>query len=96
MGSDPAGFVASSCTHRSLSQSQRALIAAGFLTYEKEQARLRLSASGGDRKSGVETFPDPIADAGRARDKAGERMHVSGRTVDEAAKVIASAVPAGL
>jgi hypothetical protein len=41
----------------------------------------------------VETFPQAVDDAGKARDKAGERMNVSGRTVDDAAKVIASAVP---
>ncbi len=39
----------------------------------------------------VETFPP--GEEGKARDKAGERMHVSGRTVDDAAKVIAKAVP---
>jgi hypothetical protein len=66
----------------------RALIAAGFLAYEKDQARLRQGA----RTDIKETFPE----SGQARDKAGERMHVSGRTVDEAAKVIASAVPADL
>ena len=48
-------------------------------------------AIGGAGK-GTETFPDP-SNAGEARDKAGERMHVSGRTVDDAAKVMAKAVP---
>lgn len=58
--------------HRSMNPSQRALVAAGFLEYEREQAKTRQSASGGDRKSGVESFPPPIDDAGKARDKAGE------------------------
>jgi len=52
---------------------QRALIAAGFLAYEREQAKARQVASGGDRKSVVESLPQPIDDAGKARDKAGER-----------------------
>ena len=55
-----------------------ALIAAGFLEYEREQARARQGA----RTDLVETFPP--SEEGKARDKAGERMHVSGRTVDDA------------
>ena len=86
-GTDPAGYVASSCVHRSLTPSQRAFIAAGFLEYEKAQAKSRQ----GSRKDIVETFP--LSDEGKSRDKAGERMHVSGRSVDDAAKIIASAVP---
>ena len=92
-GSDPVGFVASSCTHRNLKTSQRALVAAGFLEYERAQAKARLSASGGDRRSGKENLPDPIQSAGQARDKAGARMGVSGRTVDVAADVLENAVP---
>ena len=92
-GSDPVGFVASSCTHRNLKTSQRALVAAGFLEYERAQAKARLSASGGDRRSGKENLPDPIKSAGQARDKAGARMGVSGRTVDVAADVLENAVP---
>ena len=63
----------------------RALIAAGFLEYEREQARARQAlGSTAPGKTLVETFPQ-ADDAGKARDKAGERMHVSGRTVDDAA-----------
>lgn len=87
-GTDPAGFVASSCVHRNLSASQRALIAAGFLEYEREQAKKRA----GTRTDLCETFHTG-SETGRASDKAGERMHVSGRTVDDAAKVIAHGVP---
>lgn len=92
-GNDPAGYVASTCQHRSLNASQRAVIAAGFLEYEREQARKRMAEAGavGGKSKGKEDFPDPSV--GQARDKAGERMHVSGRTVDDAAKVIESAAP---
>lgn len=60
-------------------------IAAGFLEYEREQAKMRQAAVGGSRPGALpETFPEP----GEARDKAGERMHVSGRTVDDEAESI--------
>lgn len=72
--------------HRNLTTSQRALIAAGFLEYEREQARKRQGA----RTDIKENFPECSA---QARDKAGARVHVSGRMVDDAAKVIAQAVP---
>lgn len=90
-GADPAGFVASTCQHRSLNASQRALIAAGFLAYEQEKAKRRqLAAQNNNAAKAVqENFPE----LGQARDKAGERMQVSGRTVDEAAKVLAHAAP---
>lgn len=89
-GSDPVGFVASSCTHRNLKTSQRALVAAGFLEYERAQAKKRQAALNG-RSELVENLPQ--ADAGKARDKAGARMGVSGRTVDVAADVLENAVP---
>lgn len=93
-GNDPAGYVASSCMHRSLNASQRAMIAAGFLEYERAEARKRkVALSGRPADEVVENFPQPPSDAGKARDKAGERMQVSGRTVDDAARVIADAVP---
>jgi hypothetical protein len=73
--------VPSSCMHRSLNASQRALIAAGFLEYEREQAKARLATStGGADPRPMENFPQ--AESGAARDKAGERMHVSGRIVE--------------
>ena len=71
------GFLASRCTHRSLNPLQRALIAAGFLEREREQAKQRQAAAGGSKPGALrEMFPE----AGEARDKAGERMHVSWRT----------------
>ena len=56
---------------------QRALIAASFLEYERDQAKVRIAAGGGDKKSGVENLPQPIKDTGKSRDKAGARMGVS-------------------
>ncbi len=91
-GTDAAGYVASACIHRNLTTSQRALIAAGFLAYEQAEAKKRMAAGGGDTRAGKANLPDPLT-VGQARDKAGERMHVGGRTVDDAAKVLAQAVP---
>jgi len=64
------------CVHRSLNQSQRSLIAAGFLAYEKAQAKARQLASQNNNagRSVPEKFPEQAH--GDARDKAGERMHV--------------------
>ena len=46
--------------------------------------------SGKNQHSPPEIFPD--ASTGEARDKAGERMHVSGRMVDEASQSAAMKV----
>lgn len=90
-GTDPVGFVQSCCIHRSLNPTQRAMVAAGFLEYEREQAKVRqveLGKSHGtlrtDQSEGVK---------GRARDKAGARMGVAGTTVSDAARVIEKAIP---
>lgn len=88
-GTDAAGYVASACIHRNLTTSQRALIAAGFLAYEQAEAKKR-SGTRTDLRANLPGGPDLC----RAREKAGERMHVGGRTVDDAAKVLAQAVPA--
>lgn len=80
--------MASACIHRNLTTSQRALIAAGFLAYEQAEAKKR----SGTRTDLPANLPGGYS-PGQARDKAGERMHVCGRTVDDAAKVLAQAVP---
>lgn len=91
-GTDPVGFVQSCCTHRSLSATQRAMVAAGFLEYEREQARKRQShGETGPGKTLVEDFPPALN--GKARDKAGERMGVSGKSVTDAEHVMSKAVP---
>jgi len=57
-----------------------------MLAVERERAKERQSAGGGDQP-GKETFPDP--DAGQARDKAAEKVNadVSGRTLEKGKKV---------
>lgn len=59
-----------------------------------EQARERMKAGGGDKKSkaakeksGVETFPQAIKSKGKTRDKTGELVGVSGKSVDKAATI---------
>lgn len=73
--------------------SQRALIAAGFLAYEKEQAQKRKAAT--QFKDGSApvpvTLPEPAT--GEARERAGARMQVGGRTVERAAHVLREGSP---
>lgn len=89
-GTDPIGFVQSCCTHRSLNQTQRAMVAAGFLAYEQEQARKRQSALNGKSDSMLSRNVGE-AEKGRSDDRAGARMAVSGDSVRVAAKVLAKA-----
>lgn len=92
-GTDPVGFVQSCCTHRNLNPTQRAMVAAGFLAYEQEQAKKRQAH--GDTAPGktLRTNLPEASEGGRARDKAGARMGVCGTSVDTAAKVLAKAAP---
>lgn len=93
-GTDPAGLVWSeNGTRRNLSTSQRALVAASFLEYEREQAMKRKAANGGDRKSECKNFDTPISDTGRATDKAGAKFGVCGDYVFKAARVLEKAEP---
>lgn len=52
----------------------------------KAEAKKRLQATGGDRKSGKENFPDPIQDTGQARDKAGQRTQATGAQIQQRAR----------
>lgn len=54
------------------------LVAAGFLEYEREQARKRLATSTGGDQPQPRTNVAEAGEPGRARDKAGARMGVSG------------------
>jgi ParB-like chromosome segregation protein Spo0J len=92
IGTDPASFVASSCMHRSLNEAQRALIAVGFLAYEREQAKARQALNLEHNTSKVENLP-PSMDSGKSRDKAGQKMNVSGRSVSNTEKLMQSATP---
>jgi hypothetical protein len=60
--------------------------------YEKA-AKERMSAGGGDKKSGVENLPPPIENASTARDAAGKAFGVSGKSVDHAKRVIEKGIP---
>jgi len=64
--------------------SQRALIAVGFLEYERELAKARqLSTLNKGDSPVMANFPQR-EEQGKSRDKAGERMGVSGRSVGDA------------
>lgn len=52
-----------------------------------------MRAGGGDKKSttaksGVESFPHPIPDAGKTRDKVGKTFGISGKSVEFGTRVI--------
>lgn len=91
-GSDPAGYVASSCLHRNLSSSQRAMIAFGFLEYEKELAKTRQVELGRSHGAPLQT-DKPEGVKGQARERAGARLGVGGTTVSKAARVIEKGSP---
>ena len=93
VGDDAAAlaFVKSRNTRRNLNPTQRAWVAKDFMERERAMARARMSKGGGDKKSGRENLPDPITDKGKATDKAGAAMGVSGRLVADAVKVAKSA-----
>jgi hypothetical protein len=50
---------------------------------EQEGAKKRMAAGGGDKKSGKEMFPYLGEDTGQSRDKIGERVGVSGKSIDK-------------
>lgn len=78
---------------RHLKTSQRASVAAKLLPIYEAQAAKRMTATlkKGSKTPGRENLPE--REAGRARDKAGAALSVSGKAVDMAAKVQAKAIP---
>lgn len=91
---DPSSWVtAQNLVRRHMSISQRAIVGAKLLAYQRELARERMAAGGGDKKSGQATVPDPIVAAGQARDHVARQVHVSPRTVEHAATVVEEGVP---
>jgi hypothetical protein len=60
--------------------------------YDK-RAKERMTAGGGDKKSGRANLPYPIKDTGQARDQAARAFRVSGKSVDAATKVMKHAIP---
>ena len=56
------------------SSDQWAMIAIDLLPYEREMAKARMSAGGGDKKSGMSKQTDPINGKGTSRDKAADTV----------------------
>lgn len=76
---------------RHLTTEQKAALGVSIKAYEAERARERQATStGGTNPQLMENFPQ--ADAGTARDKAGQAVGVAGKTIDKAEK-IAEAAP---
>ncbi len=91
---DKLAFVVSCNIHRRhLTTSQRASVAAKLMPiYEAQAAKRQKATQRNGNKPVVENLPSP-ENTGKARDKAGAAMNVSGKVVDMAAKVHAKAVP---
>lgn len=93
-GGDPVAFVYShNIARRQLSKGQLAMAAAKLKGYFAEQARARMAAGGGDKRSGRKNSAHPVEDTGKARDKAAAQFGVSGAAVDQAERVLKKAIP---
>lgn len=89
---DPWDFVRSeNIERRHLTIGQKAAFAYERKRYEAELAKERMSA-GGKAAQGVEDFPPLQENKGKARDKAGASVGVSGRNVDKYG-VVAETIP---
>lgn len=74
---------AENIARRHLDTKQKAVFGLAWKKAEQEEAKKRMAAGGGDKKSGKEMFPYPGEDTGQSRDKIGERVGVSGKSIDK-------------
>lgn len=98
-GESPTSYVLSvNKTRRHLTPSQAAMVAADALPLLEKEARARLKASGGDRRSASAPVRSPVAPTkkGKAATFAAKSMGVSTRIVEQAKAVSASAPAAEL
>jgi hypothetical protein len=96
---DPVAYVLSLNFHRRhLSPTQAAMVGARARAIYDKRAKERMSEGGkaGGRcrpKQGAEKLPHPIPDPGDARDQVGEKVGVSGKTIDFATTVLNQGTP---
>jgi protein gp37 len=78
---------AENIARRHLDVKRKAAFGLAWQEHEKQNAKERQRLSEGRPKKGVETFPQVIEDVGKSRDKIGERVGVSGKSVDKVAVI---------
>lgn len=90
-GESPTLFVVSlNLARRHLSSSQKALLSIELLPHLESEAKERMSAGGGDKKSGTQRIADPIVGAGEAREQAAKATGTNRQYVSDAKKLAAT------
>jgi ParB-like chromosome segregation protein Spo0J len=92
---DPVAFVTSeNASRRHLNTSQLAHAIAAMAGWEREQAKKRQAAAGGDKKSLCAGLHEAVIEGtGRTSEKLAAKTGVSARTVDKAIKVREAGIP---